>query len=199
MLDACNQEPFATAKDIIGHLKLDCSFRSVQKILQDNDRSSQSAAQLQHLTESQCKKRFDFAKEMVSVNAEQIVFSDETTVQNHYNGRAKVRRPKGSRNDEKYVLRTNKIRKFKVNLWGFISPKKFGVFLNDESHDSNSYLKILEHSFLPEIQSFKEEIIFMQDNAAIHKTKKVMTFLKVANIKTLDWPPYSPDLNPIVM
>lgn len=38
---------------------------------------------------------------------------------------------------------------------------------------------------------------FMQDNAPCHKTTKVMEFLRSKGIPTLNWPPSSPDLNPI--
>ena len=37
----------------------------------------------------------------------------------------------------------------------------------------------------------------MQDNAPCHKTRKVISFLERKRIPTLDWPPQSPDLNPI--
>lgn len=42
-----------------------------------------------------------------------------------------------------------------------------------------------------------KEWIFMQDNAAIHNAKKTMEFFKEKNIKILDHPACSPDLNPI--
>src|SRR5271155_1195584 len=41
------------------------------------------------------------------------------------------------------------------------------------------------------------EIVLLQDNAPIHKAKKVIAALEEAGIKCLDFPPYSPDLNPI--
>ena len=37
----------------------------------------------------------------------------------------------------------------------------------------------------------------MQDNAPIHKAKKVMEWFNENGIEVIDWPPYSPDLNPI--
>ena len=37
----------------------------------------------------------------------------------------------------------------------------------------------------------------MQDNAASHKSKLVMDFLKNVNIQVFDWPPQSPNINPI--
>jgi hypothetical protein len=38
---------------------------------------------------------------------------------------------------------------------------------------------------------------FLQDRAPCHTRKKVITFLKEANIPVMDWPGSSPDLNPI--
>lgn len=39
--------------------------------------------------------------------------------------------------------------------------------------------------------------IFMQDNASIHKVDIVVTLFHDLEIATLNWPPKSPDLNPI--
>jgi transposase len=54
---------------------------------------------------------------------------------------------------------------------------------------------------VPEFEAVKKafgiNFIFMQDNAPCHKTHKVMSFLERKRIPTLDWPPQSPDLNPI--
>ena len=37
----------------------------------------------------------------------------------------------------------------------------------------------------------------MQDNAPCRKARVVMNFLKAENVTVMDWPPQSPDLNPI--
>ena len=37
----------------------------------------------------------------------------------------------------------------------------------------------------------------MQDNVPIHKSNISRDWLDIHNINTIDWPPYSPDLNPI--
>jgi hypothetical protein len=39
--------------------------------------------------------------------------------------------------------------------------------------------------------------IFMQDNAPIHNARIVKEFLEDLAVNVMDWPPYSPDLNPI--
>ena len=40
-------------------------------------------------------------------------------------------------------------------------------------------------------------MIFMQDNAPIHKAGVVLRWFEEKAIPLLEWPPYSPDLNPI--
>jgi len=37
----------------------------------------------------------------------------------------------------------------------------------------------------------------MEDNASIHKAASTKAWFKARNIHVMDWPAYSPDLNPI--
>ena len=39
--------------------------------------------------------------------------------------------------------------------------------------------------------------IFMQDNASIHKAHIILEWFQEMGITLMDWPPYSPNLNPI--
>jgi transposase len=43
----------------------------------------------------------------------------------------------------------------------------------------------------------QEGLIFMQDNALIHTAHKVKAWFREQRIPVADWPPFSPDLNPI--
>jgi len=43
---------------------------------------------------------------------------------------------------------------------------------------------------------FEDSFVFQQDNPK-HTAKITQTFFKSGRIKVLDWPPQSPDLNPI--
>jgi hypothetical protein len=55
-------------------------------------------------------------------------------------------------------------------------------------------LKIIE-DYLPAI--WELDIEFMQDNAPIHTAKIIKNWFDENSIPLVDWPPYSPDLNPI--
>ncbi|RFU26796.1 hypothetical protein B7463_g9544, partial [Scytalidium lignicola] len=65
--------------------------------------------------------------------------------------------------------------------------KKYG-------YTANSYLEVLEDQ-LPKI--WEPGLIFMQDNAPIHCANKTKKWFEDMAIPLTDWPPYSPDLNPI--
>jgi transposase len=43
----------------------------------------------------------------------------------------------------------------------------------------------------------KQGLSFMQDNAPGHAAKYTREELEERGIRVIDWPPYSPDLNPI--
>lgn len=56
------------------------------------------------------------------------------------------------------------------------------------------YIEVIKE-YLPTILDF--DSIFMQDNAPIHKARSVQAWFAEMGIELVDWPPYSPDLNPI--
>ena len=61
-------------------------------------------------------------------------------------------------------------------------------------YSANSYLELLNDNLLG---IWEPGLIFMQDNALIHTTKKVKKWFDENGITIIDWPPYSPNLNPI--
>ncbi len=56
------------------------------------------------------------------------------------------------------------------------------------------YKAVLDEHLLP-ILDFGA--IFMQDNAPIHKAHIICEWLEENKVHVMEWPPYSPDLNPI--
>ena len=74
-------------------------------------------------------------------------------------------------------------------MGGLISFYTFTKNLN-----GSTYKYILDLFLIP---FYNQECIFQQDNSPVHKSKMIKNFLNDNNIVTLNWPPYSPDLNPI--
>lgn len=56
------------------------------------------------------------------------------------------------------------------------------------------YVEIIEE-YLPTILDF--DSIFMQDNSSLHTAYLTQNWLRDHGIQGVDWPPYSPDMNPI--
>jgi len=65
---------------------------------------------------------------------------------------------------------------------------------------ADQYVDILKENLLPSMEESllsMEECIFQQDNDPKHTSKKAKTWMEDNQITLLDWPPQSPDLNPI--
>lgn len=92
-------------------------------------------------------------------------------------------------------------------VWGSISLTQGGrvwrsplvIMTRDQAaarrgYTTWSYTKALEEGLM---DAYRPGDWFMQDNAPIHTAQALKEWLEVHGIATADWPPYSPDLNPI--
>jgi hypothetical protein len=87
-------------------------------------------------------------------------------------------------------------------VWGAICKEgrsKLVIMVRDPSskrsgYTSNSYIEALTSGLLPDYTGTRH---FQQDNARIHISKATTAFLLEHRISLIDWPPHSPDLNPI--
>lgn len=85
-----------------------------------------------------------------------------------------------------------------VMFWGCFSRYARGPLLELKGkQDSGNYLNLIQNVVENELDNSDVPLIFMQDNCSIHKAKPVMDYFSHKNIELLDWPPQSPDLNPI--
>jgi transposase len=63
-----------------------------------------------------------------------------------------------------------------------------------QGYSARSYIHVLDDN-LPGI--YQPGLIFMQDKAPIHTAKAVALWFRENGINVMEWPPYSPDMNPI--
>ena len=84
-------------------------------------------------------------------------------------------------------------------IWGaFCGNRKVGLAFVSCRMDSTEYQEVLSSHLLPFLEEQREQgFLFQQDNARIHVSRSTMAFLNEHNLAVLDWPPCSPDLNPI--
>jgi transposase len=87
------------------------------------------------------------------------------------------------------------------NFWAGFAGRKKGpcLFWETEEWGSINSDTFMEH-VIPLIYQFMREnpgCIFMQDNAPAHRSRATQSLLNYLGIRPIEWPPYSPDLNPI--
>ena len=91
-------------------------------------------------------------------------------------------------------------------IWGyFISNKLDPLVFIDETINKEIYIQLLEQNLLPFIDLLHENdihnIVFQQDSASSHSSPVTQEWLKAAiqqhRFILMDFPPNSPDLNPI--
>ena len=197
LIEFANRHPFHTLAQLKSQFDLPYGLSNISNILMKHGLHSFVAKLKDPLTKKSKELRIKFANDNEKLNFGRVVFTDEKTVQNFYNGRARVRRPRGEGWKPNNMLTVDQNRSCKVNVWGYLCKEGCGLFLIDNKFKSHHYKEFLQCSFFPEIRQLKPDFIYMQDNASIHKAEIVMDYLRDENINILDWPPRSPDLNPI--
>lgn len=141
------------------------------------------------LTEKQIIKRLEWCNKYKNTDWTKIMFSDEATIYMNKNN-TKCWFISGSRK-----INRKKRHSIKLNLWAFITVEGLGQYeLFKENLNADKYESILfENLFSVYDETYK----FQQDNHPVHKSNQLKNFFNDYNIETIDWPPNSPDLNPI--
>jgi len=197
-----DQKPTSTPKDIRRELQLPVSPHTISRRLDEIGLMGRVQETEHELTEFDIQRRLAFANQYLHWTEEQwarVFFSDETHFYLGHHGRTYVRRPVGASHDPKY-MRQEKQLHGKVSLWGCICAGGLGhAELYAGSLDSTRHRDILRHSLIPSFRQFYPAgpWHFQQDNVRFHTTPETVTYLHEKGVTLIEWPPWSPDLNPI--
>lgn len=192
----------ASCKDIVRELDLVVSRRTVNRILTKDGLKAYRAPKKFLITPANILERLKFAESHRRWDIEEwkkIVFSDESLFGLiNSSGRIFVRRREGEAHREDTVQPHAKKTPM-VMVWGAISFAGVGpLFRVEGTLKGDYYLEILRTRLpyhFPDL--FGGELIFQQDNATPHKKTNVKEWLENRDVKTLEWPAQSPDLNVI--
>jgi transposase len=197
-----DKKPSATPKDIQRELRLPVSPHTISRRLDEIGLWGCVQETEHELTEFDIQRRLAFAHQYENWTEAQwkrVLFSDECNFYLGHHGRTYVRRPVAMSHDPKY-MRQEKQLHGKVSLWGCICSEGLGhAELYAGSLDSTRHRDILRHSLIPSFKQFHPDgpWFFQQDNARFHTTPDTITFLHNKGVTIIEWPPWSPDLNPI--
>lgn len=154
------------------------------------------------LTEKMKATRYAWAKAHKNWTVddwEQVMFSDESTIEILQDRVQTVRRRKGDEYREDLIRKTVK-HPDKIMVWGAISSHGTSrLYIVEGMMNSAKYINMLERRLLPQIKDWYGDgkCIYQQDSAPCHTAKRVYAWLRQNKIQVLDWPGNSPDMNPI--
>jgi len=198
-----DKDPSNTPKDIKRQLQLPVSPHTISRRLDEIGLWGCVQQEEHELTEFDLARRLAFAHKYLHKTEDwwaHVFFSDETHFYLGHHGRVYVRRPVGESHNPKYMHAAPQL-KGKVSLWACICAEGLGhAELYANSLDSTRHRDILRHSLIPSFKQFYPAgpWVFQQDNARFHTTAETIEFLHTKGVTWVDeWPPWSPDLNPI--
>ena len=203
------EDPFQTYSELSNKLKLECpnvseapGKHSVRRFMIKNGYNLSKLPKKPFISSINQEKRLIWSKNLIEKPSDfwdNIVWSDETMVRSnpqHKDLFVKVR--KGEIRQKNLVNAKSQNEGVRVMFWGCFSKHEMGPLVAvDGILNGEKYKELLEKHLLPIFENSDRQLIFMQDNAPIHKSKLVTEFLADHGIPTIELPAQSPDLNPI--
>ena len=197
---------FTTPRRIKRKLGLNVSSRTIDRRLIEVGLFGRVARHKKKFSDEEIRKRLSFAEGYKSWTEEdwmRVEFADEKIFWGEgFWGQVFVRRPKGEALNPEYCVDQDP-HPVKVSAWACFSGHGLGyMYIFNENMDAKKLQHILGTHLIESAElhfdvEHAERWFFLQDNAPQHKSILVRTWLFNKGIQCIDFPPYSPDLNPI--
>jgi transposase len=189
-------------KEIKKELQLDCSARTIRRRLEEVGLHGRVGRTEYAYDERDIQRRLSFAEgyaDWTVADWDRVIFSDETHIEVYGRSRVWVQRPVGAAFDPDYMVERVPHSE-RVSLWGCFCARGVGqaeIFVGE--FDAARYVDILQHNLIQTALHFypHEAWWFQQDNAPQHTSRLAHRWFHNHGVNLLDFPPYSPDLNPI--
>lgn len=184
--------------------------RTIRGRLLENGLKSYTQKRRPYRNKKQAKKRLTWCKTHISWTINEwnhVIFSDEShfEVVNRKN-RCFVRRTAEEKEASFNFSTRTQGGGGVVSVWGCFTAAGTGpLIIYTGRLNADAYIEVISKALpalvddMPLVQRFK--LKFMQDNAPCHTAKKTKKWLeefkKTSKVDTMEWPPTSPDMNPI--
>jgi transposase len=198
--------PFLPPKQLQARLGLfDISDDTVARRLDEAGLHARVARREFHLSQDHRDDRLKFARGYQRWTEDDwctVVFADEKLFWGEgHSGRVFVRRPDDSANDEQYWVQ-KKPHPVSVPAWACFTAQGPGYMAMYEGSATGTQMGAIYRDYL--IPTVREHFgvgrgarWIVHDNDSRHRSPSVKQVLHSNSITPLDFPPYSPDLNPI--
>lgn len=171
----------------------DVCVKTVYNELQRLDWEKKRAIPTPPLSDAQKVRRLDWCLAHSDFDWEKVMFTDESSVWQFPSTIMKWTK----KNDSSVFERPKHCPKF--HLWGGVSSRgATPLCIFQENLTKERYVDILDSYLLPTAQVlYENDWWLLQDNDPKHTAGYTKQWFCDQNLQVLDFPPYSPDLNPI--
>lgn len=195
----------AVARQLFSDLNVEVSAQTVRRTLFEAGLASFEKVAKPHLSRTNVQKRLAFAKRHKDWTVEdwkRVVWSDESKINRFCSDGRKWCWVRGTDQiQDKQVKGTVKHGGGSVMVWGCLTAYGPGFLCKiDGTMDQTLYKEILEGELEQTFDYYhlkKDKLIFQQDNDPKHTANSIKTWFKEQEFSVLEWPPQSPDMNPI--
>ncbi|KAG1168040.1 hypothetical protein G6F71_009292 [Rhizopus microsporus] len=195
----------AASRAIVPIIKAKISPETVRNVLREANFNSKRKPKALPLNAQRKKARLQFArkyKDWTVHDWQRVIHSDETKI-NRFgsDGKQWTWVQEGAALQDHNINQVHKHGGGSIFLWGCITAEGPGNLVKiDGGLDSALYCQILEEDLLGTLDYYeisKNHVYLLHDNDSKHRSKMTQEWLKSNEVKVIDWPAYSPDLNPI--
>jgi len=184
---------------------IEVSTETIRRTLRRNGLVARTKIKKPYLKKTHRNRRFTFAKRHLHWTISdwsKVIWSDESKFNIFSSdGKEYCWKKVGEPLRDSHVKPTVKFGGGNIMVWGCFTSLGVGNLCKiDGKMDSELYRRILTEDFLGTLSWYnlnKEEVIFQQDNDPKHTAKLTKEWFEENDIKVLEWPAQSPDLNPI--
>ena len=196
----------ATLDELLRECYLPAVTKSaLSQFLKKNNVRTLVARKKKKLDRTEMQERIDFSnrlKDFDQSHLDRLVSTDEASIVTGL-GRCYIRiRDDRTRNHESLFQRNQQLRKFKINIYGFITTSRFEIYRIPPKFNREHFHDLMVNQNLLDIieESVDGQVIFLQDNSTVHEFPESAeeTFRRHLENRGIEYqylPAYSPDFN----
>lgn len=198
---------FTPLRHIVSQLPLNVSIDTARRALKECGTNQYEAAKKLHLKPENIQKRMAWCEDVSNWSDEEwrkVIWTDESSLELGLSShKVKVWRKEGERYKADCLAPNKRSGRISVMFWGCFWQNELGplIALPKGRIDSSVYGGILEEHVFPFYLAVQgvlgDDPWLMEDNCRIHRSAVITALKDELGIRSLEWPSYSPDLNPI--
>ena len=188
--------PFMVPKTLRKKLGLTCSLSTIKRRLSDIHLNGRKAAKKAYLTHSARIKRLKWCGDNKDRDWSKVMFTDEVLIQTSAHGMTWVRRPPGTRYDQKYIREVNRSGRCRLMVWGGITIHgMLDLVVINGTLTAQKYVDTILSTVVEPYSRDHPDMVYQHDGAPAHRAHLSRNYLRDNDIELLKWPAQSPDLN----